>query len=265
MKIRDKLHKASSVMSVVLLVTIALFAFQTLIPKTTKREINIKEFEGKDAYKDQFPVVIGEINEFPNAENIQGVSDEKDLIYSKYLTELPLVSYDYYYGKHINATAAANEINYIKVLEPGDRISLIGHGYLTMSSVRGYADPGGDYMYASGVCWATSALGAMMDEINKVFNQKYGKSLFLFYPGDRLPHDKSYQTYRNSNYGYGYTVVKVPGGISTDYSFTVNPSLRYDPAFKDLRIKIVMVSTSENENAFLGRSIGGYVKSNVDF
>lgn len=230
-------------------------------------ELNIKQFIGKEAYKDKFPLLVGEIDESKIAylDNVLGASYDEDLIYKKHLIELPLVRGDYYYGKHINATAAVNEINQIRILKAGDRISIIGNGYLTMSSKRGYVNPGSGFLYASGACWASSTLGTLMDEVNKAFGQKYQKPLFTFYAGDRTPHPASYATYKDSNYGRGYTVVMIPHGSSTDYRFTVNPTLKTDSRFQDLKIKIVMISRTDNAQAFLGQSIGGYILSNIDF
>jgi hypothetical protein len=224
-------------------------------------------FLGKEAYKDSFAVIEGEIpdEDVPRIAHVLGESDDKELIYKKNLIELPLVSGDYYYGKYINAAAAARELNFMGVLNPGDRKSVIGNGYVTMNSNRGYISPGAGFMYASGACWATSSLGTLMDEVNKEFNLTYGMDLFVFQYGDRLPHPHAYSTYAPSNWGYGYSVVKRPGGYNSDYKFTVNPELSDHPVLKDIKIKIVMVSREDNPNAFLGQSIGGYVMSSVDW
>jgi hypothetical protein len=246
---------------------IFLFIGFSIVPASIEIEFDPKTYIGTDAYKDQFPVLIGEIDEqeAPTIASIRGESIDTDLPYKKHLIELPLVRCDYYYGKHINATAAANEINQIKVLKPGDRISLIGNGYLTMARSRGYVSPGSGFLYASGACWTSSTLGTLMDEVNKAFSQKYNKPLFVFYAGDRSPHPVAYSTYQKSNYGKGYAVTKMPGGYGTDYRFTINPSLENDPQFSDLKIKIVMISRTDNPQAYLGQSLGAYVLSNIDF
>lgn len=239
--------------------------------KLSPREVvvsqDVRSYLGQEAYKDTFAVIEGEIpnEDVPHIAHVLGESDDSELVYKKNLIELPLASGDYYYGKYLNAAAAARELNAMGVLKPGDRKAVIGNGYITMSSSRGYVDPGGDFMYASGVCWATSSLGTLMDEVNKEFNLTYGVSLFVFQYGDRLPHPHAYATYRPSNWGYGYSVVKRPGGYNSDYRFTVNPALADDPVLKDIKVKIVMVAREDNPNAFLGQAIGGYVMSNVDW
>jgi len=233
------------------------------------RDNDIEEtYIGSAAYKDKFPVLIDyEENErlYADADLVLGKTIDPDLIYQKLLIELPLVREDYYWGKHINATAGINEINQIKILYPGDRIRIIRDGYLTMSSKRGYVNPGGGIMYASGVCWSTSALGTLMDEANKVFTHKYQLPLFVFNRGDRAPHPTRYATYAPSNHGLGYSVVKRAGGSCSDYSFTVNPALKDHPILKDIKINIVMTSSQSHDSAFKGQSIGGYLQTNIDF
>jgi len=120
-------------------------------------------------------------------------------------------------------------------------------------------------MYASGVCWSTSAIGLLMDEANDVFTHKYQIPLFVFERGDRSPHPVRYATYAPSNYGLGYSVVKYAGGYCADYSFTVNPALKDHPKFKNIKINIVMTSSESHESAYLGQSIGGYLQTNIDF
>lgn len=229
---------------------------------------DLKDKEGSEAYKDKFAVLVGGsdyVDENPNIRSVLGENIDVDLRYKKLLVEVPLVRCDYYYGKHINATAGVNEVNRMPVLEPGDSIGLINDGYLTLLGNKGYVSPGSDFMYASGVCWTTSTLGFLMDEANKTFSRKYEIPLFTFNSGDRLPHPESYATYRNTNYGYGYSVVKIPNGSSLDFRFTVNPELANNPRFKNLELKIVMISSIDNENAFMGQSIGAYIKTNINF
>lgn len=225
-------------------------------------------FQGEESHKDKFAVFIGgedEEEQLSGMEFVLGESIDLDLVYKKLLIEMPLVGCDYYYGKHINATAGVNEVNHVPVLQPGDRVDLIRDGYLTMSRSRGYVSPGSGFLYASGVCWTTSAIGTLMDEANKLFDQKYQMPLFIFRNGDRAPHPVAYQTYKNSNYGKGYAIVKIPNGSGTDFSFIVNPQLKDNPKFVNLKIKIVMISSVENDQAFLGQSIGAYIQTNVDF
>ncbi|MBN2016088.1 hypothetical protein JW766_04615 [Candidatus Dojkabacteria bacterium] len=225
-----------------------------------------RPFIGEEAFKDTFTVVIGDVSEEEDPDDILGEETPVELPYKKGLIEMPLYRGDYYYGKHINATAATKELNQkMPILEPGSRVAVIGNGYLTMSKGWGYVSPGAEFMYASGVCWTTSALGTTMDEVNKEFMYKYDMPLFVFYAGDRYPHPVAYSTYRNSNYGFGYTVVRAYGRGSPDFKFTVNPNIKTNPKFLNLKIKIVMVSSTDHPKAFLGQSIGGYIESNIDF
>jgi hypothetical protein len=243
----------------------------TLLPRNASPVLNLRNnlpdlqtnLRGSHAYKDEFEVVAEDFIYEDQTPLVLGAYDDPELKYNKTLIEMPLVRMDYYYGKHLNATAGVNEMNSIPVLTPGSRVSVIGNGYLTMSRSRGYVMPSIS-MFGSGVCWSVSALGTLMDEANKTFMQKYGEPLFIFYPGDRTPHSHAYSTYRISNYGYGYTVVKYPGG-GTDYRFTVNPRLSSYPQFKDFKLKIVMVSSTDHPNAYNGESIGGYIKTNKDY
>jgi len=207
---------------------------------------------------------IFSLSMFQNIIYAQEDLENIDMIYRKVFVELPLYRGDYYYGKHINASVAANEINNIPILKPGQRVRIIKDGYLTFDSKSGYIQPPGEFIYASGVCWTVSSLGAVMDEVNKRFEKDYGIPLFIFEYADRIAHRDAYKTYTYSNYGYGYTVVKRPDWI-TDYSFTVNPELENFPQFKNLKVKIVMVSSTDNNVGFKGESIGGYILTNVDF
>ncbi|MBN2015500.1 hypothetical protein JW766_01575 [Candidatus Dojkabacteria bacterium] len=192
------------------------------------------------------------------------VEDDKDMVYKKLYVELPLYPEDYYYGKHLNATAAVNELNSIPPLRPGDRVQVINDGYITLNSAKGYIKPPGDFYYASGICWSVSAFGAVMDEANRKFEREYGMQLFIFNYADRIAHNDYYRTYVASNFGYGYTVVKMPDWV-TDYKFTVNPELMNHQYFKNLKVKIVMVSTTDNSRGYAGQSIDGYILTNLDF
>jgi hypothetical protein len=187
------------------------------------------------------------------------------LSFEKTYVELPLYAADYYYGKHINAGIAANEINLVPVLKPGDRVSLISDNYLTITRDKGYIKPPGDFLYASGVCWTVSTYGYLMDEANKDFEAKYGMPLFVFERWDRLPHKDPYSTYGASNYGYGYTVSKVGGQVGADYRFTVNPELNKYPHLKNIRIDIVVEAPDNHSWGYSGESIGAYIVSNIDY
>jgi hypothetical protein len=236
--------------------------------KTTSNDnTDLKKYVGRSAQKDIFTVFEGKEDEIyaPNLDEIQGVSADKDMIFKKHLVELPLVAQDYYYGKFINASSAVNEINTVPILHPGDRINLIGQNYLTLSKNRGYVYPGQGFLYASGVCWSTSSVGTLMDEVNHAFIEKYSIPLFTFHYGDRTPHPAIYSTYQDSNFGRGYTIVKVPSGYSTDYSFEVNSAVSKIKGLENLKIKIVMFAREDCEKAFAGQSIGAYLQTNIDF
>lgn len=178
---------------------------------------------------------------------------------------LPLYPEDYYYGKHINATAAVKELNKISPLSPGDRVRIIRDGYLTMKAEEGYTKPGGNFVYASGVCWTVSTFGAIMDKANQEFTDTYGLPLFVFGYLDRGPHKKAYRTYTGSNYGYGYTVAIDPSGYVFDYSFTINPELSNIPELADIKVDIVMKSVTNHRAGYNGESIEGYVITNLNF
>ncbi len=247
---------------------ILLNAFTTGYKTGQGRKISYTSFYriiGYDTYKDKFFISEESNTDLPSIDKVKGETNDPSLLYNKHLVEIPLHSADYYYGKFINANAAVKEINQIGVLTPGSRIELLGDGYLTMSISRGYIDPGPEFMYASGSCWATSALGAMMDEVNKAFEQKYELKLFTFHYLDRTPHPVPYLTYKNSNHGYGYTITKFPKGDNTDFKFTINPELANNKIFKDLKIEIVMISRNDHPKAYLGQSIGAYIRTNIDF
>jgi hypothetical protein len=50
-----------------------------------------------------------------------------------------------------------------------------------------------------------------------------------------------------------------------DYRFTVNPVLATMPELADLKLKIVMLATTDHPTASHGQSIGGYILSNKEF
>ncbi len=187
----------------------------------------------------------------------------KSLKYQKYHVELPLQAQDYYYGKFINASVAAREINRVPILKPGDRVELIEGGFITFNNENGYIKPAGDFKHASGVCWSTSTLGMLMDNANSKFQSKYKKPLFVFEAWDRYGHKKPYATYKGSNYGWGYAVAKEPAK-TFDYKFTVNPELKNDEKFKDLKIKIILTASQKHSWGYAGQVIGGYLEVNKD-
>lgn len=249
-----------------LILAITLGIKSSFANKRDGQETQANAFIGKDAYKDKFQVADKDALSKPTTEisSVLGETDDPSLKFNKHLVEIPLVRPDYYYGKHINATAAVAEINQTAPLTPGESISLINDGFLTMSSARGYISPGTGFLHASGVCWSTSTLGLMMDEANKNFENKYGLDLFVFQPGDRLPHPAKYATYADSNDGWGYAVVKSYKG-GKDFTFTINPEIENNSRLKNLKVEVVMISREDNKEAFLGQSIGAYLRTNVDF
>ncbi|MCA9383044.1 hypothetical protein KC909_01640 [Candidatus Dojkabacteria bacterium] len=185
---------------------------------------------------------------------------DRDMKFSNTKSEQPLVAQDYYWGKYINGSAGAKQINSIPVLKPGDRVALLGDNVFQLYASNGYVKPSG-YHYASGLCWSSSALGLLQDNANKAFQEKYGVPLFVFNYGDRGPHGHYYATYG----GYGYTVFRQNGVPVQDYRFTVNPALADIPELADIKVKIVMTYTDEHPTAAFGQSIGGYIQSNKEF
>lgn len=233
-------------------------------------------YTGKEAYYDSFPHYAEDLGVYsyaarPDEEpgsldeaNIAGVNDEA-FKFKNTVVKLPLVKKDYYYGKYTNGKAGAVEINRVPVLKPSDNVGLIRDGYLTLSPRSGYVKPPGGYYYGSGLCWAVSALGQLMDEANKEFQAKYGIPLFVFSGRDRAPHPSYYSTYNNSNGGRGYTVIKIGRNGGQDYRFTINPKLASRSQFKDMRLKIVMTYTNTSTKGMFGQQIGAVLYSNKDF
>jgi len=181
--------------------------------------------------------------------------------YKHFGIDFPLKPRDYYWGKWLNAKAGAGEINKIPELVPGNRINLIRNGYLTLSPAAGYVRPTNGYYYGSGLCWSTSVLGGFMDAANWHFTRTWGIPLFTFNTYDRAPHPSYYETYKNSNNGYGYTVIKIGSG-GRDYSFNINPEVGKIRALGGLKIKIVLNWTNKFPGASHGESIGAYLLSN---
>jgi hypothetical protein len=231
---------------------------------------------GSQSHQDNFPIinVMSDVTNFDEVEDFEftyGKQDlskielESDMIYKNSFTEQPLFWPDYYYRKYENAVAGANGLNKMPILLPGKSIGVIKDRYIDVKIHNGYVQPPG-YYFASGLCWSTSALGAMMDQANTEFKAKYGVPLFTFRPGDRAPHTDWYRTYLNSNNGRGYTVLQMSSGVPVqDYRFTVNPELKNVPELADIKIKIVMLYSREHETAAAGQSIGGYIISNKEW
>jgi len=231
---------------------------------------------GTESYKDNFPVIEAEnlnigfeqVEDFEFTYGRRKLSEPKvdaDMIHVSSFTEQPLYPQDYYAGKYINAKAGVNQLNLIPILNPGDNIGLIRDGYINLRG-PGYIRPPNGYRYGSGLCWSTSAIGALMDKANMDFQDKFGLSLFVFAPGDRGPHSDYYQTYQNANNGRGYTVLQLSSGAPLqDYRFTINPELNNRKDLADIKIKIVMVASEDHEWGTYGQSIGGYILSNKKF
>ncbi|MBD3280622.1 hypothetical protein GF389_03805 [Candidatus Dojkabacteria bacterium] len=180
--------------------------------------------------------------------------------------DLPLIEKDYYWGKYENAEAGVNELNAIDTLEPGDKISIIGNGYITLNPSRGYIQPQAGYYYGSGLCWSVSALGGAMDEANKTFKEKYGTDLFVFEGnyGSRYGHSHTYPTYGPSNNGYGYSIIKVSSGKGqVDYTFTLNPQIENIKGLENAKFRIELEATEKHPTAFKGQSIKATVYSNI--
>lgn len=234
-----------------------------------------KEDLGLNAEKDNFPIVIDSSYEFEELKDHElnygsqkevSLSFDNDMIFSNSFTEQPLYSEDYYWGKYENGKAGADGLNRMSILKPGNSVAVIRDGYINVRTTNGYIQPASGYYFASGLCWSTSAMGAVMDQANIDFKLKYGIDLFTFNYGDRAPHSHYYRTYGNSNNGRGYTVMQSsPGVAKQDYKFTINPELANNPETKNIKIKIVMVATNEHESATYGQSIGGYIQSNLEF
>lgn len=216
-------------------------------------------------YDDQDPKEIMSYYSDRFDPNVLGKVIDPDLKYKDTEVNLPLAQYDYYFRKWQNAKSATKELNGMPTLKVGDRIKIIQDGYLTFDSRFGY-EKVYNYYYASGVCWAVSTLGQLMDYANKEFKAKFGLVLFVYYRGDRAPHGHTYTTYKKSNYGYGYTVLKTQSESSTqDYGFQINPKLAERDDLKDLKLDIILTASETYSGAYKGQAIGGYILSNKDF
>jgi hypothetical protein len=265
-KITIGLLAATTAFSAVWLNTSILNAYDITLAEFENADIveDVKAFEDTDEYT----IPIRQLDEVPTYQLryvYQKIPEKNEIKHKTTYVELPLIAADYYYGKHINASIAAKEINTMPVLMPGDRVAILANGYLTMSAGKGYIKPYGDFMYASGVCWATSTLGALMDEANRQFLEKYDMPLFIFEYGDRWPHKDPYATYNASNGGYGYSVSRIGGYPAADYRFTVNPKLLEDPELVNLQLRIDMGSTESHSWGYAGQAVNATLYSNIEF
>lgn len=229
-------------------------------------------YQGKDSYKDNFAVysdngIIFAEDAFPSDDNLPAVAGESidpSLSYQFAYTELPLHKNDYYWGKYLNAAAGVRELNRMPTLAPGNRIRVIADGYLSLNPRNGYVRPQNGYFFGSGLCWSTSALGQMMDNANNQFKERYGIPMFVFARGDRAPHADWSHTYKDSNRGYGYTVIKISSGGGQDYGFTLNPAIKNIKELEGLKIRIVLTYRNDHPSAYKGESIGAYIMANKD-
>lgn len=150
--------------------------------------------------------------------------------------ELPLDRDDYYAGKYTNASIAAKEINEnLSRLRPGQKVSLLADGCLTMDDGLGYIDT--SLGRAAGACWTVSALDRLLLETKLVVDGGEEVPLILFPPGGRTEHRHGYRSYGgvtnegevfNSKGATIYLVRDREGNVassSTDYTFIVNPRL----------------------------------------
>lgn len=205
--------------------------------------------------------VLSKNASFYSGTDMSAIKVDSDMVYLNSFTELPLFDSDYYWGKYHNARAGAIQLNRMPIFVPGNSVGIIRNIYLNIR--EGYIKPPGFYN-GSGVCWASSTLGAIQDKANADFRAKYGVDLFTFRPGDRTGHGGKYMTYTNNH--YGYTVFQQGLGIpGTDYRFTVNPNLKNIEGLSDIKVKIVMLYSETYPNASHGQALAGYVISNKEF
>ena len=193
--------------------------------------------------------------------DMSSIKVDADMIYSNSFTELPLFDSDYYWGKYLNARAGAIQLNRMPVFVAGDATGIIGGKFINVR--EGYTQPP-HYYYGSGLCWASSTLGALQDKANVDFRAKYGVDLFTFNPGDRTGHGGLYMTYTNNH--HGYTIFQIGyGSGAPDYRFTINPALKNIEGLRDIKIKIVIMYSDTHPTASHGESLAGYIISNKPF
>jgi len=244
-----------------LMVVLGLFNFVNITPAApvdASSPVVIPVIEEKK-FESQ-PQIIFENSNTLNAEITDAEDTDSQSVVLTY--SLPLKQQDYYWGKFANASAGAKELNQIGVLHPGDKVAVIGDGYITLDESAGYVQPRGHY-YASGLCWSISAMGGMMDQANKQFRDKYGVNLFIFKPGDRYGHSVNYSTYKPSNNGWGYTVSKVRDNVGQpDYKFQINPDVKNIPGLEDLKVQIKIIASSNYKGAYKGQMISANLLAN---
>jgi hypothetical protein len=195
--------------------------------------------------------------------DLSSIRVDSDMVYKNSFREMPLHPTDYYYNKYTNAVAGVKQLNTMPIMTPGTSIGIIRNMYLVIIPKYGYVRPP-HYVYGSGVCWTTSAMGAMMDEANDAFKKKYGIDLFIYRSGDRAPHGGIYLTYTNGN--HGYTVLQSGiGNPAQDYRINVNPAISKIPGLSDLKIKLVLLNSSKHPTGAYGESIAAYIVSNKQF
>lgn len=240
---------------------LAFEAYNTIIIQSQAQNVNT----GANSDPDNFAVTDyteAELAALPvNEPEVTADYNISNLTYHYYDFDLPLRKKDYYWGKWLNGKAGASEINNVPVLRPGNTISLIRDGYITLNGSRGYVRPKNGYYYGSGLCWSISAIGGMMDAANWHFIRNWGIPLFIFGPRDRAPHPSYYETYKPSNNGRGYTVIKAKSG-GQDYTFTVNPEINRIRALQGFEVKIVMTWSNTYPGATNGENIGAYILTN---
>ena len=204
---------------------------------------------------------LGENAAFYSDTDMSPIKVDPDMIYSNSFTELPLFDSDYYWGKYHNGRAGAMQLNYMPIFVPGNSVGILRDKYVNIR--EGYIKPP-HYYNGSGVCWASSTLGALQDKANADFRAKYGVDLFIFNPGDRTGHGGTYMTYTNNH--HGYTIFQISyGSGAPDYRFTINPDLKNIEGLSDIKIKIVMLYTEKYPTASHGEALAGYIISNKQF
>lgn len=198
---------------------------------------------------------------FYTGTDMSQIKVDPDMIYNNSFTELPLFDVDYYWGKYLNARAGATQLNYMPILTPGNSIGIIRDKFINVR--QGYTQPP-HYYYGSGLCWASSTLGALQDKANVDFRAKYGIDLFTFNPGDRTGHGGIYLTYTNNH--HGYTIYQLGyGSGAPDYRFTINPALKNIEGLSDIKIKIVLLYSDTYPTASHDEALAGYIISNKEF
>ena len=248
------------------IVTVVMTSLLLIWPQADNRLASTELVKyGSNAIADQFAVT----DEIPRGDATtnpqpQILGNNSGLEYLYATVNLPLTTADYYGGKYTNAKAGAGELNTIPVLKPGDKISIIRDGYLTLNWKQGYVEAAGPYVFASGVCWTTTALGGIIDKANAKFKEKYGMPMFVFDYGDRSGHGHTYTTYSSVNGGYGYSIYRSTAK-TVDFTFRLNPEISKIPQLANLEVKLAFSATDSASNAFAGQSIGAQLYTNLEY